>query len=348
MPPTNALTTVHTFREDTVVSLRLAREEGLENVGNTASKSSSVSFQPTSPSDQMLKPSMGATRDRMARTGVVWVDFQYLGSEDGSQSNPFNTLVEGLAALGTLATNTISFKPGISSETLTINTSVILNAPNSTARIGVTGAVVVFALTTTVTGSGAAYGAGSYAPGSNVTVTASAAGGWAFSHWTGALSGFANPTTVLMDSNKSINAVFAQNPAGLKVTSATLLGGSPLPTSVSAGQSFTIEWNVLNNSANTASSGDSDWIDDVFLSRDVSFSSDDKPLSLSGAIITGPKAGSAIYTASATITVPDVSPGAYFLIVRTDTNGEVSHTAAARAAGVLATPLTLTDPELTL
>jgi uncharacterized repeat protein (TIGR02543 family) len=45
-----------------------------------------------------------------------------------------------------------------------------------------------------------------------VTVTAVPAGGWQFDGWSGDLSGTTNPTTITMNSNKSITATFSQIP----------------------------------------------------------------------------------------------------------------------------------------
>jgi hypothetical protein len=51
---------------------------------------------------------------------------------------------------------------------------------------------------------------GTYPPNTVVTVTANAAAGWHFDHWTGDLSGASNPATITMNANKSITAVFGR------------------------------------------------------------------------------------------------------------------------------------------
>lgn len=51
---------------------------------------------------------------------------------------------------------------------------------------------------------------GPYPDGTVVTVTALPDSGWSFSHWGGALSGSANPETIVMNENKSIMATFTQ------------------------------------------------------------------------------------------------------------------------------------------
>ena len=50
-----------------------------------------------------------------------------------------------------------------------------------------------------------------YTHNSSVTLTATAQAGWTFVNWTGDLSGSDNPATVVMDDNKVITAVFAED-----------------------------------------------------------------------------------------------------------------------------------------
>jgi hypothetical protein len=58
---------------------------------------------------------------------------------------------------------------------------------------------------------------GSYPSGTIVQVTANAATGYHFDHWEGDLSGSTNPTTILMNGNKTVTAVFALNQYTLTV-----------------------------------------------------------------------------------------------------------------------------------
>lgn len=50
----------------------------------------------------------------------------------------------------------------------------------------------------------------SYDAGTTVTLTATAAAGYKFSHWSGDLTGSENPTTITMNSNKTVTAVFVE------------------------------------------------------------------------------------------------------------------------------------------
>jgi len=68
----------------------------------------------------------------------VWVDFSWPGQptlpEDGSQGSPFNSLAEGLAAVG--YGGTLKFRPGSSHETATINKRVTLVAVGGPVTLG--------------------------------------------------------------------------------------------------------------------------------------------------------------------------------------------------------------------
>ncbi len=72
-----------------------------------------------------------------------------------------------------------------------------------------------FTLTTNTTGNGSIEldsPGGVYPSGATAGVTAVAPLGYLFTGWSGALSGSANPTTVLMDDDRSITATFAVDP----------------------------------------------------------------------------------------------------------------------------------------
>jgi uncharacterized repeat protein (TIGR02543 family) len=97
-------------------------------------------------------------------------------------------------------------------------TLVIVNScGSSSASVGVSityQKTITYALTTAVSpeGSGTVSGAGIYNAGDTVTVTANPAAGYQFDHWEGDLTGNTNPDSILMNSNKSVTAVFTQIP----------------------------------------------------------------------------------------------------------------------------------------
>jgi hypothetical protein len=69
---------------------------------------------------------------------------------------------------------------------------------------------------------------GSYAPGTLVTATAVPAAGYRFGSWGGALSGTTNPTTLLVDANKTISATFVrQYTVSVSTTGSGSVGLSP-------------------------------------------------------------------------------------------------------------------------
>jgi len=70
-----------------------------------------------------------------------------------------------------------------------------------------------YTLTTNTVGSGSITlnpPGGTYDSGTIVTLTADPDSGWQFDSWSGALSGSQNPTTITMDSNKSVTATFTE------------------------------------------------------------------------------------------------------------------------------------------
>ncbi len=73
-------------------------------------------------------------------SGQVYVDFGYTGSEAGTETNPFNTLAEGLAAVPADGTLTI-LNGGFSPEVLDINQSVNIEVMGGEATIGDVGGV---------------------------------------------------------------------------------------------------------------------------------------------------------------------------------------------------------------
>ena len=76
------------------------------------------------------------------------------------------------------------------------------------------------ALTVQTTGQGSVGvdpAGGPYKKGTTVTLTPAPAAGWHFDHWEGALSGNANPASVVMDGAKTVTAVFAVDQYALTV-----------------------------------------------------------------------------------------------------------------------------------
>jgi len=100
-----------------------------------------------------------------------------------------------------------------------------------------------FTLTTNTVGSGTVSlnpPGGSYNSGQEVTVTANASAGWAFSSWSGDLSGSINPQDITMNANKNVTATFTQvGGGGLIVHEETRTGGSSSLATVATSSSLT-------------------------------------------------------------------------------------------------------------
>lgn len=97
----------------------------------------------------------------------------------------------------------------------------------ATARFDSDG--VVYTLTTATAGQGTLTRSpekNSYQPDEIVTLTAQANLGWAFSGWSGDLSGNTNPATITMTDNQVVTATFTQNQYTLTTTAAPLESGS--------------------------------------------------------------------------------------------------------------------------
>jgi trimeric autotransporter adhesin len=70
-----------------------------------------------------------------------------------------------------------------------------------------------YTLTVTTTGNGTVAKApdqAEYLHGSEVTLTATPSSGWVFDRWEGDLTGNTNPASILMEGNRSVNAVFVE------------------------------------------------------------------------------------------------------------------------------------------
>jgi hypothetical protein len=98
------------------------------------------------------------------------------------------------------------------------------NSPGSFHNIGneeTYGPQQHYTITITIVGSGSITknpDQTTYNAGQVVTLTANPFIGWSFDHWSGNLSGNANPTTIIMNENKTVTANFTQNQYTLTIT----------------------------------------------------------------------------------------------------------------------------------
>lgn len=109
--------------------------------------------------------------------------------------------------------------------------------------VGSQGPTYTLTVNTSGQGSVALNPAGpTYPAGTTVTLTANPASGWYFDHWEGALSGSANPATLIMDADKNVTAVFVQYQytLTLSVTGSGSVAANPPGPTYPSGTSVTL------------------------------------------------------------------------------------------------------------
>jgi len=89
----------------------------------------------TSTPTSTATPTSSPTPTPTVNPSLIWVDFNYSGTEVGTESAPFNSLAEGVNAV--IPGGTIRIKAGVTGEVLEITKEVRLEAPEGEARIGV-------------------------------------------------------------------------------------------------------------------------------------------------------------------------------------------------------------------
>ncbi|HAX95747.1 MAG TPA: hypothetical protein DCY35_04395 [Prolixibacteraceae bacterium] len=99
-----------------------------------------------------------------------------------------------------------------------------------------------YSLSVRVSGAGSVTPAGgSYAPGTTVRITATPASGWVFSGWSGDLNSSTNPARILMDTNKSVTAVFTRVPTLYSLTVRIAGQGSVRPSGGNYSRDATVQ-----------------------------------------------------------------------------------------------------------
>ncbi len=100
-----------------------------------------------------------------------------------------------------------------------------------------------FGLTTITNGQGTISPSNqTFPPGTVVDITATGATGWGFSEWSGDLTGTTNPTSITMDSNKTVTATFTAIPYNVTFTESGLASGT----------SWSVTFNGVTQSSTTS------------------------------------------------------------------------------------------------
>jgi len=108
----------------------------------------------------------------------------------------------------------------------TTNPTVVNMTGNKTVTATFTQNTYTLTLTTVGSGSVNRNNTGPYYYGDVVQLTAVPDSGWSFDHWSGDLTGSANPATITMTGNKAVTAYFTQNQYTLTVNVDPISGGS--------------------------------------------------------------------------------------------------------------------------
>lgn len=140
-----------------------------------------------------------------------------------------------------------------------VNTSIATTgAITADCTVAATFTQNILTLYTAGTGTGTVSGAGAYDYGAVATVAAAAGPGSKFSNWTGDCSGNTNPTTVIMNGNKTCTAIF--NPIITYVLTVTAAGSGKGTVSGAGtyndGQTATVTATALPGSTFDGWSGD--------------------------------------------------------------------------------------------
>jgi hypothetical protein len=115
--------------------------------------------------------------------------------------------------------------------------NIIMNSNKTVTAVFQEEPPTTYTLTTNVTGSGSISrnpDSLEYDENTEVTLTAIPDSGWVFVEWTGDLSGSTNPQNIIMNSNKTVTAVFVERP-GVLTSAATAI----LATQVTGNGSIT-------------------------------------------------------------------------------------------------------------
>lgn len=140
------------------------------------------------------------------------------------------------------------------------------------------------------------------------------------------------------------NNVFA-TPLTLSGPDLVVTAGTAPASAVVSG-AMHVEWTVNNQGASPARAG---WYDSIYLSTDATYSSNDNRVGVYYAGSFVPLAPGASYSNSADLTVPNLTPGVYYVLIKTDDyygNGYQGETDETNNAFTVAGTITLTAPDL--
>lgn len=173
-----------------------------------------------------------------ANAGVAGVSLVYTGGASGTVTTAANGTWTMTGLKGS-----VTITPSRSGWTFSPTNKVVTGALQG---IKFTGTPVKYTITTTCSGQGSIVkdpSLSEYSHGQSVQLTATAGSGWSFSHWEGSLTGINNPTTFIVDGNKSVSAVFIPDECVLTIDAvgSGSISKSPDQTKYQYGDSVVIE-----------------------------------------------------------------------------------------------------------
>ncbi|MFN2374174.1 MAG: filamin/ABP280 repeat domain-containing protein [Cyclonatronaceae bacterium] len=185
--------------------------------------------------------------------------------------------------------------------------TLVMNSDKNVTAVFVQDAPDMYTLAVQITGQGSVSvnpEKGQYESGEQVVLTATASSGWSFTGWQGDLSGSTNPATLVMNSNKSVTAVFVQDAPDMYTLAVQVTGQGSVSVNPQKDQYESGEQVVLTA---TAASG---W---SFTGWQGDLSGSTNPATL---VMNSNKSVTAVFTQDA--------PEMYTLSVQVDGQGSVS------------------------
>ena len=159
---------------------------------------------------------------------------------------------------------------------------------------------------------------------------------------------------VIVQTNSN-NSIFEQNASGIIASAAQsvqinlpplaelVAGNINIPSTALAGQNITVSYQVTNEGGNVT---DEDWIDALYLSPTTTWN--DSDTLLDDVYPSQNLANGASYTETFSATVPGVTPGLYYVILRTNILGTLPESSVEYNSSVSLTETQITAPELNL
>ncbi|WP_345156543.1 InlB B-repeat-containing protein [Pontibacter saemangeumensis] len=197
--------------------------------------------------DDKFSTSSNALSFNMTQSGTIYVAYDPRATTLPSWLSDWQKLTDRVGVDDSKISYMDIYSKSFQAGTVTLGgnmQSPASGAQNNYFVIAKAGAVQAtgYTLTLNTTGSGTVSKSpnqSSYAAGTEVTLTAAPAPGYAFSGWSGDASGTANPLKLTMDATKAVNATFTQS----QITATNLINAGGAQYTDGAGRSWSADAN---------------------------------------------------------------------------------------------------------